>query len=167
MNGLRRRGWWLLVAMSVLLVLFGIGDVLIGPPFDPGIALGLTGLSHQELQAESAAGYRLLDFYTRIGGVTLTALGVALSLILLIPYRAGERWAWRAAWLFPAWTVGAFALNAAFGVAPGEAPPPPMISGPILGAIAAVVLVLDAPRFRAGATDQAPDAAAVRAGASG
>jgi hypothetical protein len=147
MNALRRRAWWALVFLTVLLALFGIGDVLIGPAFDPGIALGLTGLTHAELQAESAAGYLLLDFYTRAGGAHLFVMGAALTMIVLVPYRAGHTWAWWTLWLFPAWTAVALAVNLAFGVAPGQTPPPPMISGPILGAIAVLALLIDAPRF--------------------
>jgi hypothetical protein len=147
MNAFRRRAWWALVSLTVLLALFGIGDVIIGPAFDPGIALGLTGLTHAELQAESAAGYLLLDFYTRAGGANLVVMGVALTAIVLVPYRAGRSWAWWTLWLFPAWTAAVFGLNAAFGVAAGQAPPPPMLSGPILGAIAVAALLLDRRRF--------------------
>ena len=147
MERIRQRAWWPLLALTVLVGLFGLGDVLIGPPFDPGIAQGLTGLTHAELEAESAAGYRLLDFYTRGGGLDLMAMGVVLTLILLIPYRQGQRWAWWAMWLLPAWIAAGFALNLAYGVAPGEPPPPPMISGPILGAIAAAALLADRRRF--------------------
>jgi hypothetical protein len=50
-------------------------------------------------------------------------------------------------WLFPAWTVGVVALLLAFGIAPNQAPPPPMISGAILGAIAAAALLVDRQRF--------------------
>lgn len=151
MTSLRKRAWWLLAALTVLLALFGIGDVLIGPPFDPGIAHGLTGLTHAQLEAESAAGYLLLDFYTRAGGVHLFVMGVALTAIVAIPYRAGQAWAWRVMWLYPAWTAAGFALNALFGVAEGQAPPPPMLSAPILGGLAAVALLVDARRFRGGA----------------
>jgi hypothetical protein len=157
MHALRRRAWWALVFLTVLLTLFGIGDVIIGPAFDPGIALGLTGLMHAELQAESAAGYLLLDFYTRAGGANLAVMGLALTVIVLVPYRAGRTWAWWTLWLIPAWTAAVFALNAAFGVAPGQAPPPPMLSGPILGAIAVAALLVDRPRsFRAEALQREP-----------
>ena len=39
------------------------------------------------------------------------------------------------------------ALNLAFGVAPGQAPPTPMISGPIFAVLAAAILLVSAPRF--------------------
>jgi hypothetical protein len=154
MNALRRRAWWPLVFLTLLLGFFGIGDVIIGPAFDPGIALGLTGLTHAELRAESAAGYLLLDFYTRAGGAHLAVMAIALTAIVLIPYRAGQSWAWWTMWLFPAWTAAGFALNMAFGVAPGQVPPPPMISGPILGVIAVAALLLDRERFFGATADQ-------------
>ena len=154
MKGIRRRAWWVLLAMVVLLGMFGIGDVLIGPAYDPGIALGLTGLTHAELQAESTAGYRLLDFYTRAGGFQLTAMSVALAGILLVPYRAGHAWAWWTWWIFPAWTAGVFALNALFGVAPGQVPPPPMLSAPVLGILAAAALLVDRVRFFGAAANE-------------
>lgn len=47
-----------------------------------------------------------------------------------------------------AWAASAFALNLAYGVAPGQAPPPPMISGPIFAVLAAAILLVSLPRFR-------------------
>ena len=37
MQGLRRRAWWYLVGLSVLIALFGAGDVIGGVSVDPGI----------------------------------------------------------------------------------------------------------------------------------
>lgn len=148
MDALRRRAWWILVALTGMLAMFGAGDIIIGPPFDPGITLGLTGLTHAQLHAESEAGYRMLDFYTRAGGAHLLVVGLALTAIVLVPYRAGAAWAWRTMWLLPAWNAGVFAMNAWFGVAPGQDPPPPMLSAPFLGGLAVVALLVDAGRFR-------------------
>lgn len=145
--GLRRRVWWLLVAMAVLIVLFGVGDVLIGAAADPAIAQGLSGLSLAELEAQSAAAYGLFDFFTRTQGLVLVAFGVAMTSILLIPYRQGREWAWWTAWLLPAWSLSVLAMYAVGGVAPDQPPPPPMLSGPLLALIAAAVLLLDRHRF--------------------
>lgn len=149
-TGVQRVAWWVLLALAGLLVLFGIGDLFVGAPFDPEIALGLTGLTHAELQAESTAGYLLLDYYTRGGGISLAVMGLALVIILALPYRDGQRWAWWTMWLFPAWNAAVFALFLAFGTAPGEALPPPMVSAPILGAAAVVALLVDRSRFSGG-----------------
>ncbi|HJS18049.1 MAG TPA: hypothetical protein VJ785_04845 [Anaerolineales bacterium] len=34
-------------------------------------------------------------------GITLTAFGILGTIVSLIPYRRGERWAWFALWLIP------------------------------------------------------------------
>jgi hypothetical protein len=150
---LRRRAWWYLVAFSVLVGLFGIGDVLGGITVDPGITTGLSGLTLDELQAQSEAGYRLYDFASRAQGLALVIIGVLLTAILLVPYRAGLRWAWYALWSLPAWSFAVLGLYVVYGVDPSQPLPPPMVSGPLLGGIALAVLVLDGPRFTPGTDD--------------
>ena len=147
MGTLRDRAWWYLVALSALIVIFGIGDVLVGAAADPGIALGLTGLTLPELETQSAAAYRMFDFTTRTQGWNLAIIGALLLAILLIPYRAGRRWAWWVLWLLPAWSFGVAGLYLVSGLAPAQPPPPPLVSGPLLGGIAAAVLLLDRRRF--------------------
>lgn len=147
MESLRRRAWWYLVAFSVLIGLFGVGDVIGGISVDPGITTALSGLTLAELQAESAAGYRLYDFASRAQGLVLVIVGVLMTVILVIPYRAGMPWAWFAMWTLPAWAFAVLGLYVAFGVDPRQPPPPPMVSGPLLGGIAVAVLLLDWRRF--------------------
>jgi hypothetical protein len=169
MSALRRRAWWPLAAFTVLAALFGLGDVLAGATADALIPLGLVGLSPADLQAETARGFRLYDYAARSGGLLLIVIGIALTLIVVIPYRRGEPWAWWTMWLFPIWAAAVVALLVAFGIAPNQAPPPPMISGVLLGAIAAGALLLDRPRFTVGTGPPArarstPDPAEIGAG---
>jgi hypothetical protein len=147
MSGIRQRLWWVLIAIAVVIVLFGIGDVLSGVTVDPGIALTVVGLSPAEIEAESAAAYRMWDFATRSAGATLAIVGVLMAVILAIPYRAGERWAWWLMWSLPLWAIAVPVMYLAFGTAPGQPPAPPMISGPILAAIAVGVLLADRGRL--------------------
>jgi hypothetical protein len=152
MDGLRwlqRHSWWGLLVMALILTLFGIGDLAAGLEADPGIPAGLTGMSLAELESESSAAYRLLDFGVRAGGLQLIAMGLLLTVVLLAGFRRGRPWAWWTMWLLPAWAATVFLLNAAFGVAPGQAPPPPMISGPIFAMLAAAILIVSAPGFSA------------------
>ena len=150
MDAIRARAWWLLVAISVLIGLFGLSDVAIGATADPGIPQGLTGRTPAELEAESELAYRMFDFTSRGQGLLLVAFGVVLTALLVIPYRRGEPWAWYVAWVLPAWALAIVGLYAAFGLAPGQAPPPPTVSGPIIALIAAGALLLDRRRvFRA------------------
>lgn len=155
MGAIRRRGWWYLVGVSVLLVLFGVLDVATGAAADPAIALGLTGLTLDELRAQDPAGYRLFDFFTRTQGILLVVSGALLTVILVIPYRAGRRWAWWTAWVLPAWTAAVTAAYLAVGVDPSQPPPPPLVSGPLLGGIAVLVLLLDRRRFWSDAPERA------------
>jgi hypothetical protein len=141
------RSWSLLPVLTIILTLFGVSDVVIGITSDPGITVAITGLTPDELRAASPEGYRLADFMVRTQGVTLATFGLLLTIVLLRPYRKGQRWAWSAAFILPAWAVSVPIVYLAFGLAPDVPPAPPMISGPILAALATVVLVLDRRRF--------------------
>jgi hypothetical protein len=158
MHWLQRHGWWALLAIAVLIALFGLGDLIVGFEWDPGIPLGLIGMTPPQVQAESPDAYRLIDFGVRSGGVNLIVIGVLLTAIVVFAYRQGRPWAWWTMWALPVWAGSAFFLNLAFGVAPGQSPPPPMVSGPILATLAAAILLVSAPRFlrRGGETTRPP-----------
>jgi hypothetical protein len=144
---LQRHGWWVLVLFAVLIVVSGAMDVVMGAVGDRVVALGLTGRTHQQLVAEGAATYRMYDFTSRTQAWGLVCVGVLLLGILLGPYRRGDRWAWRVMWLMPAWSLTVPAMYLIFGLVPGTPPPPPLISGSIVGVISILVLVLDRGRF--------------------
>ena len=144
---LQRSAWWLLLTMTVLVAVIGLNPVISGINEDASVPLGITGLSASELQVESAQGYRLIDFGVRSGGLDLIMIGALLSTVLVFGFRHNRRWAWWAMWSLPIWAASVFALNLAFGVAPGQAPPSPMISGPIVAVLAAALLLVSAPRF--------------------
>lgn len=150
MDMIRARAWWVLVAISVLIGLFGVTDVLIGASADPGIPQGLTGKTPAELEAESASAYRMFDFTVRSQGLLLVTVSLVLTAILVVPYRAGERWAWNVAWVLPAWAVVAAALFVVVGLAAGQSPPPPLVSGPIITFVSVMVLLWDRRRFARG-----------------
>ena len=147
MNWLKRNAWWGLVAFAVILVLFGLLDVTSGVEADPAIPLALTGMTLAELRAESAIGLELFDFMTRVNGWSLILLGGLLTVILLVPFRREERWAWWTMWAIPAWSAGVAVSYLVVGVQPDVPPPPPMVSGPIVAVLSAAILLLSAPRF--------------------
>ena len=146
-TAIRRRAWWFLVFVAAVLVIFGVVDMLSGPEADPGISLAIAGASPDEVRSAEPLGYRLFDFATRALGLALVILGLLLLAVLLGPYRRGEPWAWKATWLLPAWAALVPVLYLAFGTAPGQPPAPPMVSGPLIATLAAVVLLLDRDRF--------------------
>jgi hypothetical protein len=147
MRWLERHAWWGLLFFALVLVLFGITDMAVGPAADVAIPVGLTGMTPEELQAESAAGYRLFDFFTRVTGWGLVMMGLLATAVLLFAFRKDRRWAWWTMWLLPIWSAGVLVFYLVAGVQPGEAPPPPMISGPIFAVLGAAILLVSAPRF--------------------
>jgi hypothetical protein len=138
-----------LAFFSVTLIVFGITDMVGGVLSDPGITVGIVGLTPAEVQAQDPAGYRLFDFTTRALGLALVVMGTLLTSILAVPYRGGQRWSWVVMWVLPAWAVSVPILYLAFGVAAGAPPAPPMLSGPFIAALAAAALVADRGRFAA------------------
>ena len=149
MSAVGRRGWWVLAFFAVTLVVFGVGDVLGGVLADPAITRTLSGRSPAEIQAAEPTAYRLYDFVSRSCGANLVLIGILLAVVVAIPYRGGQSWAWWAMWILPAWAALVPVQYLVFGVAAGQPPAPPMISGPIFAAIAASVLLFDRRRFSA------------------
>lgn len=147
MGWLQRNAWWGLVAMSLVLVAFGITDIFVGSAADPGIPLGLVGLSPEALRAESEAGYQLLDFFTRSQGLALLAFGLLGTVILLFAYRRDQRWAWWTMWALPAWSAGVLALYLVAGVDASQPPPPPMLTAPFFFVLTVLIQLVSAPRF--------------------
>jgi hypothetical protein len=148
---LQRHGWWVLVLFAVAIVVFGAMDVVMGAAGDRVIALGLTGRTHAELIAESPDAFRLYDFTRRTQAWAVVTTGLLLLGILFGAYRNGQRWAWWVMWLMPAWSLTVPAMYLIFGLVPGTPPPPPVISGSIVGVISVMVLLLDRGRFGAAA----------------
>ena len=133
--------------MSVLIGLVGLWALVVGIAEDPSVPLGLTGLTLSELEAESLNGYRFADFGVRLGGMGLVVNGTLLAAIAAFALRQGRRWAWWAMWVMPIWGAATVVLILAIGVAPGQAPPWPMISGAIVAVLSAALLLVSAPRF--------------------
>jgi len=142
MAWLRRHAWWGLLILSLMIVGFGITDIASGPAADVGIPQGLTGRTIEELERESADAYRMFDFSVRSNGWNLVILGSLLSVIVLVPFRRGERWAWWTAWALPVWAAVVPIFFRVAGVKPDQPPPPPMVSGPIIAVLCAAILLL-------------------------
>jgi len=145
MSWLRRHSWWGLLAVSVMLALFGVTDIVSGAAADVGIPQGLTGRTIAELEAESADAYGLFDFGARVNGWSLVMSGVLLSVLVLIPFRRGDRWAWWTLWALPIWAAVVPAFYLVAGVQPDQPPPPPMVSGPVIAIVCAAILLVTRP----------------------
>ena len=147
MDRIRRHAWWGLLVVAVTMVIFGITDVVSGADADRAIAHGLSGMTLAELEASGPEAYRLYDFMARVNGWSLMLAGTMAAAVIIFAFRRGARWAWWVAWALPAWAVGAGAFYIVAGLEPGQAPPPPMISGPIVATLCVGLLVVTAPSF--------------------
>jgi hypothetical protein len=142
-----RRGFWLhhgwkfLLGLVLVIGLFGVGDLLRGMDADPAIPVGITGMSPDDIRATSAPLARLLDLQIRSGGLQLMVISLVWGVIILVPFRRGERWAWYAMWSFPLWAVAVAASFLFVDLQRGVPPPPPAVSGWVLFGIAALLLL--------------------------
>ena len=148
MNRIRRAVPWALVALSALFAILGLGDVLAGIAFEPTTALAITGKTIDEIRAESAAAYAVIDYNYRGGGLTLTLFATLMTIVLAIPYRRAEWWSWCAAWLLPIWATAIFGLAVVHGTAPGESISAVAWSGVGFAILTAALLLVDLARFR-------------------
>jgi len=152
MNRIRRAVPWALVALSALFAILGLGDVLRGIAFEPTTALAITGKTIDEIRAESVAGYTVIDYIYRGGGITLVLFTTLMTIVLAIPYRRAEWWSWWTAWLLPIWAGAVFVFAVAQGTAPGQSISAVAWSGAFFAVVIAGLLLVDLGRFRASTT---------------
>lgn len=152
----------ILLFVSAVIVLFGVGDVINGQDADPAIANAYIGIDWERVKAETPAHARLIDLHTRAGGGHLIMLGVLSAMIVLGSFRKGERWAWYALWLWPLWTVFVFLLNFLSARQPDYPPPPPMLSAPVFFVVLVLALGLSARRFFGPVTQSTQENVSVR-----
>jgi hypothetical protein len=140
-------GMGILLFVSAVIVLFGVGDIINGQDADPAIANAYIGINWEQVKAETPAHARLIDMHTRAGGGHLVTMGVMSTAIVLTGFRRGERWSWYLLWIWPLWTIFVFLLNFLSDRQPGFPPPPPMLSSPVFFAVLVLALGLSARRF--------------------
>ena len=148
MNRIRRAIPWALVTLSGLFAILGLGDVLAGITFEPTTALAITGKTIDEIRAESAAGYAVIDYNYRGGGLTLSFFATLMTIVLAIPYRRAAWWSWWTAWLLPMWASAVFLLAVIHGTAPGQPISAAAWSGIGFAILTATLLLVDLSRFR-------------------
>lgn len=148
MSWLQRNAWRGLLALVVLIGLVGLWALLMGVAEDASVPLGLTGQTAAQIQNEGEGGYRLADYGVRVGGLCLVVIATLLSAIVAFAFRERRRWAWWAMWVLPIWGAATMLITLAFGVAPGQAPPTPLISGLVVVVLSFLLLMVSAPLFR-------------------
>lgn len=108
-------GWVLLGLAGLPLVFFGGGAVLfglsgsdfpVGLPGGPDAVAGTTGVPWDEVVSENATAMTLLRGVSRVAGLAFLGFGLLVVAVAAVPYRRGERWAWFALWVVPAFMTG-------------------------------------------------------------
>jgi hypothetical protein len=143
----QRNAWVVLAILSVIFLLFGIGDLLSGQDADPAIVESLTGVDWEELQAASPAPAYAIDLGVRAGGQQLIVIGLLSLAVILKAFRPGQRWAWWVMWIWPVWMAGIFLLMFTADRQPGWPAPPPLISSVVLFVLAVLALLFSYRRF--------------------
>lgn len=136
----KRHSWKFLLALTIVIGLFGIGDVFRGLDADPAIPLAVSGLSVDEIRAASAPLARLIDLQVRAGGMHLIVMSLLWGVVLLVPFRRGELWAWYTMWTLPLWSLMVAVSFLFVDLQADVPPPPPAISGWVFFALAAALL---------------------------
>lgn len=136
-----RLGWKVLLALVLVIGLFGVGDLIQGLDADPAIPEGIAGLSPDEIRETSPEVARLADLQVRSGGVHLLVMSILWTLIVLGPFRRREQWAWWAMWTFPAWALSVGVMFLFVDLTPGQPTPPPAISGWVFLGLTSLLLV--------------------------
>ncbi len=145
-----RNGWRIFSGISLVIAVFGLGDVIGGAvTFASGEQVlfnRMTGTTWDALQAAQPGAARMIDYQVRAGGAGLLLVGVFSLAICMTALRRGERWAWYA---MCAWPLGiALIVAVLWGSAgPGNGIPVPIISGSIVIAISLLTLALSARRY--------------------
>ncbi len=149
-----RHAWKVFTGLSLLVVLFGLGDLVGGGlTFETGEAVAfnsLTGTTWSDLRADDPGAANLVDYMVRSGGVQLLVVGLFSLGICLTGLRRGERWAWLAMWAWPLWVGLTVPLLLAAARTPGAGVPVPVISGSIIFVISVATLGLSYRRYLSG-----------------
>ncbi|MDX1534182.1 MAG: hypothetical protein R3291_01000, partial [Thermoplasmata archaeon] len=106
----QKLGWIILLIVSVIFALFGLGDIIGATSVDPAIVEGITGLTPEELGAISPEALHLANYMTRALGGALLIVGLLAAAVAWTAFRRGERWAWYALLTLPLLNVLIFVL---------------------------------------------------------
>ena len=100
-----RNGWTIFSGISLIISVFGLGDVIGGgSTFASGEKVlfhRMSGTTWDALQAAQPGAAHMIDYQARAGGAGLMLLGVFSLAICVTALRRGEGWAWYAMCVWP------------------------------------------------------------------
>jgi hypothetical protein len=146
-----QNAWKIFAALSVILIVFGVGDIAAGgESYAAGETVlfnSLTGTTWDELRVADPGAARLIDYQVRGGGALLLVVGALSLAVCVTALRRGAPWAWRTMWIWPVWFVLFYLIIWMAQPDPQSGTPVPVISGAIFLAISVVTLVLSYRRY--------------------
>jgi hypothetical protein len=142
-----RHGWKILIGVSAIFLLFGLGDVIRGMDADPAIAESITGVEWEAIQASEPNMANMIDLGVRSSGMSIFFLSILSMAVILFAFRPGQRWAWAVMWIWPIWMAGIFLVTFTADRQAGFPAPPPMLSAPVFLAVTLLTLVLTRRKF--------------------
>lgn len=140
-------GWIILLIVSIIFALFGLGDIIQATAADPAIVQAITGMTPAEIGAADPRLLVLVDQQVRAGGAAIMVAGILAAAIAWTSFRGGERWAWYALWTLPLLNVLILLVMYTHTDFSTGVLPPPLLSAPIFLAITIVALLLPLRRF--------------------
>ena len=150
---IERNDWRGFAGLSVIIALFGAGDILMGgSTFAGGEAVlfsAITGTPWDELRAADPAAARLIDNLVRSAGTHLLFIGLLSLAVSVFGLRRRQRWAWLTMWLWPLYLGLVVITLALTEKVPGAGVPVPVISGTILLIITVGTLALSYRKYSA------------------
>lgn len=132
---IERNDWKVWAVLSVIVALFGAGDIPIGGSTyavgETALFEGITGTTWDQLKAADPSAARFIDSQVRSGGAQLLLIGLLSLAISVFGLRRRQRWAWLTMWVWPLYLVLVLTMLALTEKVPGAGVPVPMISGTI------------------------------------
>lgn len=93
---------WLLVCALALLLALGAGGMMVTGANPPMQFEADTGVTWAAFTADYPTVATLVSLEDLLLGTAFVCFALLTAVIAATKYRAGERWAWRVLWLFPA-----------------------------------------------------------------
>lgn len=131
-----RHAWKILLVVIIVTGLFGLSDMVGGASDlqngETVLMHSITGMSWNELQAESPEAANLIEWKFRTDGASLFTIALLSGLVLLTGFRRVEHWSWVALWALPLWLALTVLFTSNAIQHPGYGLPVPILSGSIL-----------------------------------
>jgi hypothetical protein len=146
-KALQKYAWIVLLVVSALALLIGLGDFILAGNGDPALVESMVGTPWAEIMATDPHLANLVDLLSRILGAWLIGFSVLASSISVTAFRKGDRWAWYALWALPLTFALIFAAFLTAGRVAGAPAPPALFSAPGLFLLSVLGLMLPFRQF--------------------